>query len=129
MKLLAVEIVGFGKWQQQKITFESGNQLLYGANEVGKSTLYQFIQAMLFGFPTKGKRNAITPKNGGSYGGRLWLAHPVFGEVQVERFKEKIKGKQSFIINNKWGMKNLTANVTSANEKLFQEVLLSNKNN
>ena len=60
MKLLAVEIVGFGKWQQQKITFESGNQLLYGANEVGKSTLYQFIQAMLFGFPTKGKRNAIT---------------------------------------------------------------------
>ena len=56
MKLLAVEIVGFGKWQQQKITFESGNQLLYGANEVGKSTLYQFIQAMLFGFPTKGKR-------------------------------------------------------------------------
>ena len=50
MKLLAVEIVGFGKWQQQKITFESGNQLLYGANEVGKSTLYQFIQAMLFSF-------------------------------------------------------------------------------
>ena len=104
MKLLAVEIVGFGKWQKQKITFESGNQLLYGANEVGKSTLYQFIQAMLFGFPTKGKRKRdYAPKNGGSYGGRLWLAHPVFGEVQVERFKEKIKGKQSFIINNKWG--------------------------
>ena len=40
-------------------------------------------------------------------------------EVQVERFKEKIKGKQSFIINNKWGMKNLTANVTSANEKVI----------
>ena len=51
MKLLAVEMWSFGKWQQQKITFESGNQLLYGANEVGKSTLYQFIQAMLFGFP------------------------------------------------------------------------------
>ena len=60
MKLLAVEIVGFGKWQQQKITFESGNQLLYGANEVGKSTLYQFIQAMLFGFPQRAKENAIT---------------------------------------------------------------------
>ena len=94
MKLLAVEIVGFGKWQQQKITFESGNQLLYGANEVGKSTLYQFIQAMLFGFPTKGKRKRdYAPKNGGSYGGRLCLAHPVFGEVQVERFKEKNKGQ------------------------------------
>ena len=104
MKLLAVEIVGFGKWQQQKITFESGNQLLYGANEVGKSTLYQFIQAMLFGFPTKGKRKRdYAPKNGGSYGGRLWLAH--LGKFKSSVLKKKIKGKQSFIINNKWGMK------------------------
>ena len=62
MKLLAVEIVGFGKWQQQKITFESGNQLLYGANEVGKSTLYQFIQAMLLGFPQRAKKRDYAPK-------------------------------------------------------------------
>ncbi len=106
MKLLAVEIVGFGKWQQQKITFESGNQLLYGANEVGKSTLYQFIQAMLFGFPTKGKRKRdYAPKNGGSYGGRLWLAHPVFGEVQVERFKEKNKGQAIIYYQQQMGMR------------------------
>ena len=89
MKLLAVEIVGFGKWQQQKITFESGNQLLYGANEVGKSTLYQFIQAMLFGFPTRAKKRDYAPKNGGSYGGRLWLAHPVFGKFKSSVLKKK----------------------------------------
>ena len=91
MKLLAVEIVGFGKMaNNNKITFESGNQLLYGANEVGKSTLYQFIQAMLFGFPQRAKENAIThPKNGGSYGGRLWLAHPVFGKFKSSVLKKK----------------------------------------
>ena len=124
MKLLAVEIVGFGKWQQQKITFESGNQLLYGANEVGKSTLYQFIQAMLFGFPTKGKRKRdYAPKNGGSYGGRLWLAHPVFGEVQVERFKEKNKGQAIIYYQQQMGdEKTLQQMLHPLTKKLFQEV-------
>ena len=97
MKLLAVEIVGFGKWQQQKITFESGNQLLYGANEVGKSTLYQFIQAMLFGFPQRAKENAITHLKMVVRMVVVWLAHPVFGEVQVERFKEKIKASNHLL--------------------------------
>ena len=77
----------------------------------------------------KGQKRDYAPKNGGSYGGRLWLAHPVFGEVQVERFKEKNKGQAIIYYQQQMGMKNLTANVTSANEKLFQEVLLSNKNN
>ncbi|MFD1900814.1 ATP-binding protein [Enterococcus termitis] len=60
MKLIAIELVGFGKWQQQRIEFLPQNQLLFGANEAGKSTIYQFIQAMLFGFPPKGKRKKIT---------------------------------------------------------------------
>lgn len=116
--------MGFGKWQQQKITFESGNQLLYGANEVGKSTLYQFIQAMLFGFPTKGKRKRdYAPKNGGSYGGRLWLAHPVFGEVQVERFKEKNKGQAIIYYQQQMGdEKTLQQMLHPLTKKLFQEV-------
>lgn len=94
MNVRAVEIVGFGKWQQKKIEFSAGNQLFYGPNEVGKSTLYQFIQAMLFGFPTKGKRKRdYQPRNGAAYGGRLWLIHPIYGEVRVERFKAKNRGQ------------------------------------
>lgn len=94
MKFSAVEIVGFGKWQQKRIDFSAENQLFYGPNEIGKSTLYQFIQAMLFGFPTKGKRKRdYQPKDGAAYGGRLWLIHPVYGEVRIERFKAKNKGQ------------------------------------
>ena len=130
MKLLAVEIVGFGKWQQQKITFESGNQLLYGANEVGKSTLYQFIQAMLFGFPTKGKRKRdYAPKMVARMVVVCGWHILCLGKFKSSVLKEKNKGQAIIYYQQQMGMKNLTANVTSANEKLFQEVLLSNKNN
>ena len=59
MKLLAVEIVGFGKWQQQKITFESGNQLLYGANEVASPHCINLFKQCCLGFPQRAK-DAIT---------------------------------------------------------------------
>ena len=89
---------------------------------VGKSTLYQFIQAMLFGFPTKGKRKRdYAPKNGGSYGGRLWLAHPVFGEVQVERFKEKNKGQAIIYYQQQMGdEKTLQQMLHPLTKKLFR---------
>ena len=59
MKLIKAEINGFGHFQKQMFSFEDGNQLYFGRNEVGKSTLYQFIQAMLFGFPKKGAEKGI----------------------------------------------------------------------
>lgn len=106
MKFSAVEIVGFGKWQQKRIDFSAENQLFYGPNEIGKSTLYQFIQAMLFGFPTKGKRKRdYQPKDGAAYGGRLWLIHPVYGEVRIERFKAKNKGQAILYFEQGTGMK------------------------
>lgn len=124
MKLIAIEIVGFGKWQQQKIEFLPNNQLLFGANEAGKSTIYQFIQAMLFGFPPKGKRKKdYQPKNGAAYGGRLWLSHPVHGEVQIERFKGQNKGQAKVYFNDQIGdeatLKNMLHPLT---KELFQSV-------
>lgn len=56
MRILRIEIAAFGKWRQKTFDFISGNQLIYGENEAGKSTIYQFIQAVLFGFPSKGKK-------------------------------------------------------------------------
>ena len=53
MRILRIEIAAFGKWRQKTFDFISGNQLIYGENEAGKSTIYQFIQAVLFGFPSK----------------------------------------------------------------------------
>jgi len=124
MKITAIEIIGFGKWQQKRIEFDSGNQLLYGENEVGKSTIYQFIQTMLFGFPAKGKRKRdYAPKNGGAFGGRLWLDHPTFGSVQVDRFKDQNKGQATVYYQQQVGdEQTLQKMLHPLTKKLFQEI-------
>ncbi|MCB5953695.1 ATP-binding protein [Enterococcus sp. CWB-B31] len=124
MKILSIEIVGFGKWNQKTIDFSGSNQLVYGSNEAGKSTIYQFIQALLFGFPAKGKkRKSYLPKNGGSYGGRLWLKHPVYGKVQIERFKEMNKGQAKVYIGEQVGDEELLKKVLHPlTKELFQSV-------
>lgn len=98
MRLIKAEITGFGKWHQQEFTFHQGNQLFFGLNEDGKSTIYHFIAALLFGFPGKSKKkNSYEPLDGSSFGGRLWIEHPVYGELQIERYKNKNRGKASVV--------------------------------
>ena len=100
MKLIKAEITGFGHYRQQQFDFLSGNQLFFGNNEVGKSTLYQFIQAMLFGFAKKSARKRdYTPLDGAAYGGKLWIQLPPYGEVRIERYRQKNKGKASVWMN------------------------------
>lgn len=124
MKLIAIELVGFGKWQHHKIEFLPKNQLLFGANEAGKSTIYQFIQAMFFGFPAKGKRKKeYQPKNGAAYGGHLWFTHPVYGEVQVERFKGQNKGQAKVYFNDQIGDEAMLEKmIHPLTKELFQSV-------
>mgnify|MGYP005982825309 CR=1 FL=1 len=124
MKILSIEIVGFGKWQNKTIDFLEHNQLVYGPNEAGKSTVYQFIQAMLFGFPGKGKkRRNYEPLHGGSYGGYLRLQHPLFGEVQVERFKEVNRGQVKVTMGEQVGGEDLLKKVLHPlTKQLFQSV-------
>ncbi len=62
MKILRIEIAAFGKWRQKSFDFYSGNQLIYGGNEAGKSTIYQFIQAILFGFLQKAVKKGLYTK-------------------------------------------------------------------
>lgn len=124
MKLLRAEITGFGKYRQQVITFEAHNQLFFGPNEIGKSTLYQFIQCMLFGFPTRRTRQKdYTPKDGTAFGGKLWLDFPGVGEVAIERYKQVERGKVKVRIGEQTGgeklWKDLLQGLTPA---LFSEV-------
>ena len=94
MWIKKAEITSFGKWRQQTFLFEAKNQLVYGLNEAGKSTLYQFIQAILFGFPAKRKKGQdYTPDDGSGFGGRLLIVHAIHGMVTIERYKNKNKGK------------------------------------
>lgn len=94
MRILRAEISGFGHYRDRVFDFQAANQLIYGRNETGKSTLYQFILAVLFGFPSKGsKKKDYTPQNGAAYGGRLFLQIGPYDEVVVERFRNVRRAK------------------------------------
>ncbi|BCA84773.1 hypothetical protein EsVE80_02960 [Enterococcus saigonensis] len=124
MRILRAEITGFGKYRNQTIDFTSGNQLFYGANEAGKSTLYQFIMAMLFGFPLKrGRKRDFEPLDGTSYGGRLVITLPVQGEVTIERFKQVNRGKAKVYLRQQTGDDTLLNQlIAPLNRELFEEV-------
>lgn len=124
MKILRIEINAFGKWRQKSFDFSSGNQLIYGENEAGKSTVYQFIQAILFGFPSKGrKKKDYTPKDGAAYGGRVWFEHPVHGEFMVERYKQQNRGKAKVVFGEQTGSEILLGQLISPlTRELFQQV-------
>ncbi len=98
--------------------------MIYGENEAGKSTIYQFIQAILFGFPSKGKKKKdYTPKDGSAYGGKLWLEHPVYGEIMVERYKQQNRGKAKVRFNEQVGSDELLEKlITPLTKELFQQV-------
>ena len=49
MKIQEISIDGFGKFHKYHTYFADGIQVIYGKNETGKTTLRQFMIAMLFG--------------------------------------------------------------------------------
>lgn len=57
MRFLELYIDGFGKFQNFSLQFDKGFNVIYGRNEAGKSTLYAFLQAMLFGLDHRPRRS------------------------------------------------------------------------
>ncbi len=49
MKIQELYIKNFGKFHNQQFLIQDGIHIFYGENEFGKSTIYGFIKAMLFG--------------------------------------------------------------------------------
>lgn len=49
MQIRDVKVYNFGKLQDREYGFAPGINVIYGANEAGKSTLHAFLLAMLFG--------------------------------------------------------------------------------
>ena len=94
MKLRQLKIDGFGKFNNQVIDIDPQNQLIFGDNEAGKSSIYQFIRTILFGFPKKREMvRDFTPISGAVYGGQIIFEDSIHGLVTVERYKEKSKGQ------------------------------------
>ncbi len=74
MNITDVEIGGFGIWKNLEITnLEPGLTVFYGPNEAGKSTIMQFMRAMLYGFTPARRTKYLPPVHGGKAGGRLAL--------------------------------------------------------
>ena len=43
----------YGRFEDQKMTFHSGINIIYGPNESGKTTMHSFIRAMFFGLSSR----------------------------------------------------------------------------
>lgn len=73
MKIDRLHIDGFGVFHDKEISgFSDGVNILYGPNEVGKSTLLDFIRFTLFDYP-RFLDDRRPPLNGGKHGGRISL--------------------------------------------------------
>lgn len=58
MRILELEIRNFGKFNNEKVKFHDGINLIYGVNEMGKTTLHSFIRGILFGIEKQRGRAA-----------------------------------------------------------------------
>ncbi|MDQ7937166.1 AAA family ATPase [Lactiplantibacillus sp. WILCCON 0030] len=95
MQISKIEIAGFGKFHDQTFELSAGLQVIYGANETGKSTLRAFILGMLFGFPTRRQLIArYEPKQTTQYGGALELV------VSGQRYRLTRLGDQAATLLN-----------------------------
>ncbi|ARU60408.1 hypothetical protein CBW65_04500 [Tumebacillus avium] len=81
MRILKAQIDGFGRYSGVSFSFDQGLNIIYGQNEAGKSTLQQFLVAMLYGMKKPGRKRAVyleeeakyRPWQGSPYGGILWV--------------------------------------------------------
>lgn len=77
MKILSIQIDGFGVWSGLKLD-GLGDRLtcFYGPNEAGKTTLMQFVRTVLYGFSAE-RRRYLPPLRGGEPGGLLQISGPM----------------------------------------------------
>ncbi|REB04719.1 hypothetical protein DVB69_16660 [Sporosarcina sp. BI001-red] len=93
MKIERLTIYGFGRHSNVTIELGDGVTVFYGENEAGKTTIYQFILQVLFGFPPKNSALLrYEPKTGSHYGGKVVLKDKKYGVVEVERIRGKSAG-------------------------------------
>lgn len=62
MIIKKIEIKKFGKFKDYSLNFKNGFQVLYGANEAGKSTIMDFIKIMFYSKRKKGTSTSTEDK-------------------------------------------------------------------
>src|SRR5699024_6749027 len=97
MYIKELNLINFGKFNNKKITFNKGFNLIEGLNEAGKSTIHKFIEGVFFGFvkpylkTTKFTEDyyKYKPWNSEDYNGSILLNYSGVDYRIVRDFKNK----------------------------------------
>ena len=85
MKITDIRVDGFGVWNAMSVDGLSEKiTLFYGPNEAGKTTLMQFVRAVLYGFSPERRKVYTPPVYGGESGGIIRIQNHS-GEFVIER--------------------------------------------
>jgi len=85
MRIKRIEIDGFGVWKGLTLDELSDHAtVIYGPNEAGKTTLMQFVRAVLYGLTPDRRKRYLPPVHGGDPGGQLKVANE-FGWFTLHR--------------------------------------------
>ena len=88
MRIKDIQIDGFGVWTGLSVdSLPDGMTVFYGPNEAGKTTVMQFIRAMLYGFTTSRREKYLPPIYGGTPGGALRVTGPG-GGYEIRRHSQ-----------------------------------------
>ncbi len=88
MRVKDIQIDGFGVWTGLSVdSLPEGMTLFYGPNEAGKTTLMQFMRAMLYGFTEDRREKYLPPVHGGTPGGAIRVSGPG-GGYQIRRHSQ-----------------------------------------
>jgi len=91
MKLIDVQVDGFGVWHNLELHKLSPQwTVYYGPNEAGKTTLMQFIRAVLYGFSPARRQRYLPPVHGGTTGGALLVADDDSQQLRIRRHDDEL---------------------------------------
>lgn len=128
MKITDIRIDGFGVWNTMSADGLSEEvTLFYGPNEAGKTTLMQFVRAVLYGFSEERRKLYLPPVFGGPPGGMLRVQNHG-GEYTIERGLEEddktVVGRAIVVGENgsRQGQHLLNVLLSGIDESIFQNV-------
>ncbi|MEK8126288.1 AAA family ATPase, partial [Paenibacillus filicis] len=93
MRIERIDIGAFGPLRDTSLRLDGPVTLLYGPNEAGKSSVLEFIRAVLFGFQTRSGAGRYAPDPAVIQGGTLTLVTGEGDRIRVERWDRSAERK------------------------------------
>ena len=130
MKISDIQVDGFGVWKGLTVESLSDNvTVFFGQNEAGKTTLMQFVRAMMFGYSADRREKYLPPVYGGLGGGSVEVNSPL-GTYEIQRLVDPNRdadpmGDLSVVDTNDGnvhGAKQLRSILCEIDESIFNNV-------